>query len=142
MRRRLNDIYREAAEEFARRVVAELGDEVDAVVLYGSVARGEARRESDIDILVVIQDGISTRDRLSELCYAFTAERDRFLFISLTDFTREEFCRCVQLGSPFLREILTEGVVLHDSGTFARVRQEGWPLKQWMMPVISWAMPA
>lgn len=33
-----------------------LGDELIALVLYGSVARGEARPESDVDLLIILPD--------------------------------------------------------------------------------------
>ena len=39
-----NEKLRKAADEFARRVAAELGDAVDSVILYGSVARRTNRR--------------------------------------------------------------------------------------------------
>jgi predicted nucleotidyltransferase len=35
---------------------------VKGLVLYGSHARGEARRNSDIDVLVLLDDGISKND--------------------------------------------------------------------------------
>lgn len=39
--------------EYARLVAATLGDDLKSVVLYGSVARGDAKTNSDIDLLVV-----------------------------------------------------------------------------------------
>lgn len=48
---------RRAAEAYAARVAAALRPPPVAVILYGSVARGTARRHSDIDIIVVA-DGL------------------------------------------------------------------------------------
>ena len=45
--------YRDIAEEFVKRVVFRLGDKIDSILLYGSVSRGEAKKNSDIDILIV-----------------------------------------------------------------------------------------
>jgi uncharacterized protein len=44
--------YREAVEEFVKRVEKNYQDQVESIILFGSVARGEAREGSDIDILV------------------------------------------------------------------------------------------
>jgi len=43
------------AEDFARWARTELGPRLVRVVLFGSVARGEEREESDIDILLEIK---------------------------------------------------------------------------------------
>src|SRR5262245_20753324 len=45
-----------AVEEFATRTRARLGSRLDRLVLFGSHARGEARDDSDVDLLVVIND--------------------------------------------------------------------------------------
>ena len=50
---RLVNTHRAVVEEFTQRVVSTLGDQVESVILYGSVARGDDGPESDIDILVV-----------------------------------------------------------------------------------------
>lgn len=41
------------AREFTGKVLQKYRDKVDVIILFGSTARGEAREESDIDILVV-----------------------------------------------------------------------------------------
>ena len=52
---RLSAFYRKVAREFAERAVRELDGKIQSIVLYGSVARGEAGPASDIDILVLTE---------------------------------------------------------------------------------------
>ena len=35
--------YRKATDEFARRALEEYSDKIDSIILFGSVARGEAK---------------------------------------------------------------------------------------------------
>ena len=124
MKPKLNEVYRKAAAEFARRVASTLGDQLDSIVLYGSVARGEAKRNSDIDILVVtLRPGV-TREKISEICSDFTYENDYAFFVSLVHFGREELDRLREVRSPFIANVLSEGVILHDNGTFSGVREK------------------
>jgi predicted nucleotidyltransferase len=44
--------HRKAFKEFAEETQEELGDSLKKLILYGSVARGEETRSSDIDLLV------------------------------------------------------------------------------------------
>jgi len=118
----INAIFRNAAVEFAGKVRASLGDQIDSIVLYGSTARGEARSDSDVDILVISRDADITRGKLSEIRADFTYERSYAFFLSLAHFGREEFHRLRELGSPFLGEVVREGEVLYDNGTFSGIR--------------------
>ncbi len=43
----------EIARRFSREIRSRLGDRVEEVILYGSVARGDDDEESDIDVLVI-----------------------------------------------------------------------------------------
>src|SRR5574337_79587 len=52
----LNRALRKLAEGYAQGLRRDLGDDVISVVLFGSVARGEATPYSDIDLLVVVSD--------------------------------------------------------------------------------------
>jgi predicted nucleotidyltransferase len=47
---------RQAALAFVDKVCQQFGQELCAVILFGSRARGEAEPDSDMDILVVISD--------------------------------------------------------------------------------------
>src|ERR1700733_8870118 len=51
------------AEESARRLAQAYRDRLRQVVLFGSWARGQAHEESDVDLVVVLDD---VRDRASE----------------------------------------------------------------------------
>lgn len=47
---------RRIAKEFAHRVRERYPDRVQRVLLFGSVARGDSRTDSDVDLLVVTTD--------------------------------------------------------------------------------------
>lgn len=48
--------HRAAADHVARELRAAAGDAVDRIILYGSVVRGEAGPDSDVDMIVVTSD--------------------------------------------------------------------------------------
>lgn len=47
-------MLRETTFAYARALREQLGESLEAVVLFGSVARGEATERSDIDLLIVV----------------------------------------------------------------------------------------
>lgn len=53
---RMGPTEREAVEEFRRRVRELLGDRLRDLRLFGSQARGDPHDESDIDVLVLVDD--------------------------------------------------------------------------------------
>ena len=124
MSQKFSALYRKAATEFAHRVASTLGDKIGSIILYGSTARGEARRDSDIDILLISQQPEAIRQQISEICSDLTYEYNYSFLISLVHFSREEFYRLRQVGSPFTANVVNEGGVLHDDGTFSGVREK------------------
>ncbi|MBI2907468.1 MAG: nucleotidyltransferase domain-containing protein [Chloroflexi bacterium] len=126
-REKRNALYRAAAEEFARRVVAALGDKVDSIVLYGSAARRQARKDSDVDILVLARPTIALEDKTSDIAYDLMWNGDFLVFISLMRLSRSRFLEYARLRYPFAQNILREGVILYDRGAFSRIREEAVP---------------
>ena len=124
MSQKLNESCRKAAVEFAQRVTSALGGQVDSIVLYGSVARGEAKRDGDIDILVISPDPDTTRKHVSEICEDFTNEHNYTFFISTVHFNHEELDWHTKVRSPFISNVFEEGVILYDNGTFSGVREK------------------
>jgi len=49
--------HREAFEEFAERAQKEFGESLEKLVLYGSLARGEEKESSDVDVFAVVEEG-------------------------------------------------------------------------------------
>ncbi len=47
--------FLKVAERFARRLREELDGQIQAIVLYGSVARGEMTDRSDIDVMAFVK---------------------------------------------------------------------------------------
>ncbi|MGQ9719285.1 MAG: nucleotidyltransferase domain-containing protein [Nitrososphaerales archaeon] len=116
-------VYEAVTREFAERVVKRLNDRVEAIILYGSVARAESRSDSDIDILVL---GTRKSDwkRVSEIAYEVDSRNNFSTLISPTFYTTEEFERNALHGSFFARRVLKEGVVLYDNGSYKRIRNK------------------
>jgi len=63
----LSEPYRTLVQSLCKALEGVLGDRLISLVVFGSVARGEARRDSDIDLLIVAQDLPRSRFRRQEL---------------------------------------------------------------------------
>jgi predicted nucleotidyltransferase len=97
-----------AATRKAVRALARRRPEVRRVVLFGSMARGEAVPGSDVDLLVV----------LSESQEKFLDRIPRYkpsgipIGVDVFPYTEAELKRMVEEGNPFVRHALAEGVIL------------------------------
>ena len=96
----------------AERITARLAerDDIDAVLLYGSVARGDAGPDSDIDLLVIGEDAGQTIAGLRRWVSDVDGERRA----GLAFHTRESFAAIVDERSRFLVHLRREGEVLLD----------------------------
>ena len=95
--------------EQLRRAVAEAyGQGLRGIVLYGSWARGEATEESDIDVLVVLEDPSAYDDelrRLSAIAASLTIEHG--VYVSAQPISAHDF---EERSEPFLVNVRREGV--------------------------------
>ena len=140
---------RRAAEAYAARVAAALRPPPAAVILYGSVARGTARRHSDIDIIVVA-DGLPD-DWFDRLDILGDARRVGVIAPELHDqatggvalaseariqvigYTPDEFAAMLAKAHLTALEAVDHGIVLFGGAWFAQQRErlaalkrEGW----------------
>lgn len=82
-------------------------DKIKQVIIYGSFARNEATKESDIDVLVVISDELDSfkvRESLSEFLFEILLEKGEL--ISLIAIPESIF---KTYNSPFLLNVKEEG---------------------------------
>jgi predicted nucleotidyltransferase len=84
-----------------------VGDEVQTVILFGSIARGEANNNSDVDLAVIAPPEWDRRTDLEDAVRTRLGNDCDVLVFSLEDFTR-----LTGAGEPVVREILTDGVAL------------------------------
>jgi len=120
---RLQGRQGKALTEFRNRVMKKLGDRINAIIVYGSVTRGEAGEESDIDVLIVGRDK-EIRSKIMEIGYEIDYENRFETFITPVYYTKEEIEHRIKVGSPFIYEVLKDGVALYDDGTFKRIREK------------------
>ena len=119
---RLQGRYERALMAFRDRVVKELNGHIDAIVVYGSVARGEAGEGSDIDVLIVGDEEENITDRGFDVSYDVDLEYG--VAMSPVYLTPMEIEYRIKIGSPFIEDIPTQGVILYDRGeTFERIRR-------------------
>lgn len=98
----------ELLAEIRRRLAAVHGDRLRGVILYGSEARGDARPDSDIDILVLLADPVDFASDLGknlDALYPLSLELDRRISPKPVSAIRYETYDC-----PLFREAHSEGI--------------------------------
>jgi predicted nucleotidyltransferase len=109
----------------ARTAVEQLVEQLDTVlgvVLYGSVARGTADRRSDIDLWVLVEE-----DRMANQRTANTIRQD----LEAREFDTGRYAYEIDVEAlpavpsytEELQEILSDGIVIHDTEKFETVRE-------------------
>jgi len=121
-------VLRELTRRYTDLLRAHLGDRLMSVVLFGSVARGDASPTSDIDLLIVIENlpaGQFARKRqLAGADAAFEEHLERAVSAGL----ETRLARIVRTPSeakrpiPLYLDLTEDAVILYDrDGFFARV---------------------
>lgn len=84
--------HEQAFKAFAERLIEECEDDIEEIILYGSVARGEHREDSDVDVLIITSNE-TTREHVHD--YASTISFDVMIeydvLISKNIKTKEEY---------------------------------------------------
>lgn len=91
-----------------RRVAIDVaGPEAAAVILFGSVARGEATSESDLDLVVIAAAGWDRRADLEDAVRVRLGNP-----CDVLHFTPEEFDQLARAGEPVVSDIMRDGIAL------------------------------
>jgi predicted nucleotidyltransferase len=84
------------------------GEGIKRVILYGSHARGEATEDSDVDVLVLVDQSLNPReveDSLSDLLYDIVLDEGEL--VSVIAVSEERF---ENYDSPFMLNVRKEGI--------------------------------
>jgi len=102
-----------AAAEIASGMIVWNEETVTDVILFGSVARGDATFASDVDLLVLVEgaEGWVVRQRLYDLIYPMIPALG--VDVSLIVIDRKHFIDMIGEGDPFALSVVREGVQLH-----------------------------
>ena len=95
-----------------------VSNDVKTVILFGSIARGEANIHSDVDLAVMAPAGWDGRADLEDAVRIRLGNNCDVLV-----FTPEDFTHLAGIGEPVVREILTSGVAL--IGSIPRMKSRG-----------------
>ena len=98
-------------DELVRGLLRLLPEQTVQIVLYGSVARGTAEPDSDIDILLTVEQSQSDisrhRSDIAELSSDLSLEHDITVSISIKP--AEQFERLMNV-LPFYQNVVREGI--------------------------------
>jgi len=98
------------------------GEGFAGLLLFGSYARGEARRDSDVDILVVLRGlrGMKVRSRIYRVLARHVGLPLTLIDVNLNDLTREDL-----VVTPLLLNALYDGVIMYDeTGVLAELKSK------------------
>ncbi len=107
---RLEVELRAVARVVAAMLLRKYRQVITMILLFGSVAKGSANEESDIDLLVVVRGGdrFVWRRKFIEEVMPIAYEFGRYVSIKI--FAEEEFKKLIERESPFMKEVLRHGV--------------------------------
>ncbi|WP_436931545.1 nucleotidyltransferase domain-containing protein [Halosimplex halobium] len=104
--------HRDAVDVFTERVEDGDFDPVRRLYLFGSVARGGHRADSDVDVLAVLDDDAdvsAVEERLRDVAYDVMLDRDvPFSVHAVTEPTLAD-----RSDHPFFRRVLDEGTPVY-----------------------------
>lgn len=101
-----------ALEEFKEKILRKFKGKVFLIKLFGSKARGDSWKGSDMDILLVLKKKIHLADKESDFLakLVFKILMKYNVYISVTDFSLKEYLSYSKMGLPFLFWVNKEGI--------------------------------
>ena len=101
-------ISQQMIEDAVRQIVRQF--QPQRIILFGSYAYGQPRRESDVDLLVVMDTPLKETEQAVHICQTIEYHFGLDLIVR----TPATLARRLALGDPFLREVVSQGKVLYE----------------------------
>ena len=107
----LSPLEKEALGEFKNQILQKLGRRVLAVKIFGSKARGNAKKTSDIDILVLVKtSSLKTEEIIFDVATQVLIKYGVDLSVKI--FSSKEFQEGLSLEIPFYLKVHKEALAL------------------------------
>jgi predicted nucleotidyltransferase len=100
-------------EEFKRRLPTEIASHIRQMIMYGSRARGDARQDSDLDLVALVDENNPVLEQaLDDIAYNLMWDYDFKPIISLKVFSEARFRGAAAKGFSYYRTIEREGITI------------------------------
>lgn len=86
-------------------------NKISAIILYGSVARGTAEPDSDVDIALLLNEKFTKEEWDQMVDFSADMDLEYNTVFSIVDITTEHFQKWLK-AMPFYQNIEKEGIVL------------------------------
>ncbi len=106
-----NLMDKQMVDELVAGLLKIVDEQLVSVILYGSVARGTASSESDIDVALLIKGSLSsvTENKLSDFIVDMNLKYDKVFSVIDIDIDNYEKWKAV---APFYKNVKQDGIVL------------------------------
>ncbi|TSC94308.1 MAG: nucleotidyltransferase [Candidatus Berkelbacteria bacterium Athens1014_28] len=107
----MSDKDLQIAKQIKKELKQKLGDKLISVILYGSRAKGTAKKDSDMDLLLVTKKKFNFASPENETIASLTVKyMDKGIYLSPITYEIKEYLKYKNLN--FLREVEREGILL------------------------------
>ena len=88
-----------------------IGNNLLEVKLFGSKARGDARKDSDIDVLIIVASGDwHIRDAIYDIVTDILLEDE--MCVSPKVINKKDYDNLYRLETPFIKNIIRDGILI------------------------------
>lgn len=117
----------EVLKKFTKEVLKKYGPLIRSIVLFGSTARQEFKKESDIDIFVIIDDtrhkiSPSMKEKIEDDLDAMAKKASKQMSVQ-QPYMLTEFWRLVRDGHPIVFNFIREGIPIFDKDIFLPIKR-------------------
>jgi len=106
----LNNKERKVIESFVEELRKRLGDNIVSIRLFGSKVRGDFKKNSDIDIFILVKEKREARNEISDIAADYFFETN--IPLSPVVYSIFEYKKNKELNSFFVENVEKEGIIL------------------------------
>lgn len=97
-------------KEFKQELKSLYGERLNDIILYGSYARGEATKESDIDVMIILKGSVTPGKEIDKMIDVITDINLKYeTLISVFPVSNEDY---LNVKSPILINVRREGITV------------------------------